>query len=91
MKKKFEFYEIVTVASTENVYAKINGMEGVVIGMAQDDDGHWVYAVDVGDDGWAIEEEHLIATGKFSSHESFYDEADRVTVIVDKDGKGEIK
>jgi hypothetical protein len=91
MKNKFTFYEVVVISSQKNVHKKINGKEGVIMGMAKNEDGEWGYAVDVGDDGWDINEKYLKSTGKILKREDFYDEADRVTVIVDKNGKGEIK
>ncbi len=91
MKNKFTFYEVVVINSQEKKHKKINAKEGVIMGMAQNDDGEWGYAVNVQDDGWDINEKYLESTGKVLKREDFYNEIDKVTVIVNKDGKGEIK
>jgi hypothetical protein len=95
MKNKFNFYEIVVIqAQEESDLKNINGKEGVVMGMAQCEDGGWAYAITVDNNGWTIEEKYLIATGKVAKREDFYsddDEKSSVKVVVDKSGKGRIK
>lgn len=92
MKNKFDFYEVVKINSKNSALGKINGKEGVVLGMAQDD-GNWSYAVSVENKGWSTLEEDLLPTGKFAKRSDFYsdDETSRIKVVVDKNGKGRIK
>lgn len=92
MSNRFNFYEIVKVVSTRRSLTEINGREGVVLGMAQNDDGSWGYAISVDDVGWSIHEDNLVFTGKFSTRDQFYSDSDedRVRVIVDESGEGRI-
>jgi hypothetical protein len=91
MKNKFDFYEIVNINSENNELSKIHGKEGVVLGMAENDDGAWSYAVSINNGYcWSIEEEYLVSTGKFSSRDQFYS-GETVKIIVNDKGEGEIK
>ncbi|MFP3943069.1 MAG: Imm31 family immunity protein [Alphaproteobacteria bacterium] len=74
---KFDFYEVVTVCSQNSELTEINGMSGVVLGMEQEDDGSWHYAVDIPEleDGWSIGESDLIPTGKRMKREDLYSDA----------------
>lgn len=65
MKNKFDFYEIVKVVSPEIIYSEIYGLEGVIMGMSQNDDGSWGYAVSVNEIAWDVNEEYLVKTGKY--------------------------
>lgn len=93
MDNKFDFYEIVEVISSEKKHSEINGFEGIILGMAQNNDGSWGYTVDIKDDGWDIDEKYLVSTGKFSSRDQFYSDSDedKIGIIVDKNGEGKIK
>ena len=86
MEAKFTFYEIVRVIS----YTR-PGSEGAVLGMAQNDDGLWYYAIALYDDSnlvWNFREDELEPTGRHDRRESFYDEAS-IRVRVDPEtGEG---
>ena len=92
---KFEFYEKVKISSNNPVFQEIEGITGVVLGMAQSEDKSWGYAVGFpGHYGWDVEEENLVSTGEFVSKEDY--DADHYTgesikVVVDKKGRGSIK
>lgn len=99
MKNKFDFYEVVKINTVENNLKKANGKDGVVMGMAQDENGEWNYAVriyfgsfaDLEDsDGWSIDEQYLQPTGKFMKREDFYD-GSTAKVVVDEKGHGHLK
>ncbi len=94
MKNKFDFYEIVKVNSTRLSLRKINGLEGVIRGMSQNEDtGQWGYAVDIFNDefGWDIMEYELIATGG-KDDPARYKPVATVKVIVDPvTGEGRLK
>jgi len=94
MKNKFDFYDIVKVNSDKLSLQEINGFEGVIRGMSQNEDtGEWGYAVSIYKDNgllWDIMEADLIATGK-KSKESDFMTGESVKVRVDpKTGEGEI-
>lgn len=91
MINKFNFYEIVSVVSKSEKLHDHYGKEGTILGMAENDDGTWGYAVFFGDITCDIEENALISTGKFSNRESFYSDENIVKVIVDDTGKGTLK
>ena len=86
---RFQFYEIVRVASGNATLATIHGETGAILGMAEHDDGAYGYAVFIYRDQicWSIDEEDLEATGRFSSREAFYD-GTSVRVRVDEHGRG---
>lgn len=44
---KFQFYEVVEIRPGQPVIAPVIGLRGAVLGMAECDDGRWVYAVQV--------------------------------------------
>lgn len=81
---KFGFYEVVEICSDKKNLQSINGKLGTILGMTQNDDGPWGYAVTLDDaeEGWDIKEEVLISKGIFRKREDFYD-ADSITVVVD--------
>src|SRR3990167_1407905 len=76
MKNKFDFYEVVIIASTKPNLHKINGTKGVILGMAQNEKtGRWGYAISMYTDNglcWHIMEEDLISTGEKAKKEDFY-------------------
>ena len=90
MKNKFNFYEVIKILDLDKDLKEIHGLEGTVLGMSQDDDGAWGYAVSVKNECWDISETNMVSTGKFSKREDFYP-GDTVKVIVNEKGKGELK
>ena len=85
MGAKYKFYEIVRIITGENT-----GKEGAIMGMAQDDDGLWGYAVHVYEDSivWDYLETDLESTGKMDKRESFYS-GETIKVYVDPEtGEG---
>jgi len=90
---KYQFYEIVKIQSDDTSKAEINGQEGAVTGMAQNDDGMWGYSVHIYsiDDTWYLLEKELAPTGKMDKHETFHS-GESITVEVDPEtGEGRIK
>jgi hypothetical protein len=91
MASKYQFYEIVRV-SEQCVREQVAGLEGVILGMAQDEQGRWSYAVHLYELGesWHLFEDELEPTGRMSSREEFYD-GTHITVVVDPEtGEGRI-
>ena len=91
MSAKFNFYEKVLVSSEDKNLAEINGELGAIIGRVQNDDGVWIYGVQIYRDGegWDIYEKDLESTGEFASEESFYS-GDSIKVKVNDSDEGEI-
>ncbi|MFQ3245975.1 MAG: hypothetical protein ACI9SP_002624 [Arenicella sp.] len=89
----YDFYEVVKVVTSRSELTEINGSEGAVLGMAQNDHGDWLYAVHIlgSDEGWDVMENELVSTGKMMSREDFYD-GESVVVEVDPiTGEGKLK
>jgi len=84
MQALYKFYEVVTIASNKPSLKEINGQEAAVMGMAENDNGQWCYAVNIldSDDGWDVMESDLQPTGRMMSREDFYD-GELVKVEVD--------
>ncbi|TDK49534.1 Imm31 family immunity protein [Algoriphagus formosus] len=94
MKSRFNFYEIVKVRETVfTIENGINGLKGAVLGMAEDEDGKWFYAVNIYDKGggWDLTEECLESTGEFLSREEFYDGSSIHVKVDAKTGEGKIE
>jgi hypothetical protein len=94
MKSKFKFYEIVKVR--ENVFTKkngLNGLLGVILGKAKDDNGIWFYAVNFQDkeEGWDLPEESLEGTGLSTTREEYYDGSSIYVKVDAKTGEGKIE
>ena len=94
MKNKFDFYDVVLVSSTKSKLSEITNTEGVILGMAQNEEtDNWGYSVSMYVDSdlcWHVMEEDLIATGKRAKEEDFYS-GESVRVRVDPEtGEGEI-
>ena len=72
---RFDFYEKVTVASTNPSKAEITGRLGAVLGRVCDDNGQWSYTIGLYDDVacWFCREDELRPTGEFDRRESFFD------------------
>ncbi len=93
MQALYKFYEVVMIVSNKPSLAEINGEEAAIMGMAENDDGQWCYAVNIlnSDDGWDVMESDLQSTGRMMSREDFYD-GESVTVEVDSiTGEGKFK
>ncbi len=88
---KFQFYEIVRVASSDLELTEIQGEIGAVLGMSEHEnkDGKFNYGVHIYRDEicWDIPEDDLEATGVFSCREEFYDDTS-IRVRVDEQGRG---
>jgi len=91
MSNIFNFYEIVKIISNDETYPEIIGKKGVILGMSQNDDNTWGYAIFIDDITWSVDEKNLKSTGKFSSRDQFYNNENRVKIIVDEHGEGKIK
>ena len=74
MNSKFSFYEVVQIKAGRPALQAIDGATGAVLGMAQNDDGSWVYSVHILDqeESWSVNESELLATGRFMKREDFY-------------------
>lgn len=94
MSAKFTFYEVVEVKPERPALNEIAGLTGAILGMVENDDGNWVYAVHIldTDESWDIREAELVSTGKVMNRSDFYDESDSVGVEVDYvTGEGKLK
>ncbi|MCS4433148.1 Imm31 family immunity protein [Aquiflexum gelatinilyticum] len=94
MKSRFNFYEIVKVKET--IFTSnhgISGLKGAVLGMAEDENHKWGYAVHIYnlDEVWDLPEECLESTGEFTSREEFYDGSYIHVKVNSNIGKGEIE
>lgn len=91
-KSKFDFYEVVKIITDDPKYAEVNGKEGAILGMAQNSDGIWGYAVEIFDeiDGWSFPEDALVTLGYKMKREDFYT-GETIRVEVDPvTGEGKI-
>jgi len=91
MAAKFAFFEVVRIVTDEPEFLEIVGQEGTVLGMVEDEDGHWIYAVSINDgEAWTgLYEAHLETTGKHRKREEIYS-GESVRVVVDEKGRGKI-
>ena len=91
MEPKFKYFEHVIIKNSPNtIKNNIQEEEGIVLGIAQDDDGKWGYGVYINKMGevWDINENEMESTGKYSKREDFYS-GDSIQVRVDpKTGEG---
>lgn len=80
--KRFDFHEIVLVNYTELPPSS----RGCVLGLSEDEEGVYGYAVWVyaEEEVWMFEEEDIQSTGEFAKREDFYDGA---TLHVSQDGE----
>ena len=93
MSAKYKFYEVVKVVSSNPDLAEINNQEAAIMGMVENNNSKWSYAVHIleTEDGWDVDEEELQSTGRMMCESDFYD-GESVTVVVDsKTGTGMIK
>lgn len=84
MNARFSFYEVVQITGSRSVIRPVEGCLGAILGMARRDDGAWIYAVHVLDQGevWDFHEHELRSTGQHMVREDFY-AGDHVRVEVD--------
>ena len=89
LKPRFQFYEIVRVASSDPELTEIHGERGAILGVSENDNGTFGYAVFIYRDEicWDLAEGELEATGEFSRREEFYD-GTSIRVRVDEQGRG---
>ena len=89
---KFDFFEIVKVNSKYTRDTGIVGLEGTVLGMAENDDGVWGYAVhlDKFNRLWDFMEWQLEPTGRKDDPKKFYDGTSIKVKVDPKTGKGSI-
>lgn len=75
MAAKFEFLEVVTASVDRVEITEVDGMEGTILGMAENDDGEWGYAVHFDAMGitYYLMEDEMLHTGKYRKQEEFYD------------------
>ena len=93
MPAKFKFYEVVEISSDRPALREVDGKRGAILGMAENDDGSWGYAVCIFDEeiGYDVSEEELLTTGEMMKREDFYD-GENITIIVDPEtGEGSLK
>lgn len=94
MDAQFDFYEIVKIKKTDfTVKNGIDGLKGAILGKADNEDGHWFYAVNIygNDEGWDLPEECLESTGGFTSEEEFYDGTSIHVKVDPETGEGNIE
>lgn len=74
---KFSFYEVVRILGEEPLTAPLAGHEGVVLGMTEDTEGNWSYAVTIEETTatWPFREDELETTGLFRKPEDFLQNA----------------
>lgn len=93
MPNRYCFYEVVLVEADAPVREDLKGSAGIIVGMSEDDNGCWEYAVQLpkhDNECWQIAEGFLKATGKRVNREDLYN-GDSELVRVDPDtGDGEI-
>lgn len=102
---KFEYYEIVKINPKSGVldlssldtrkfdYQVLVGRIGVIMAMAECDNGAWLYEVslDEANDAYTIREDDLQSTGQYKKRSDFYSD-DTVKVVVDpKTAEGSLK
>jgi len=93
VKPQFDFYDVVRINSGRKALAEINGQNGSILGMAENDQGQWTYSVHMleTEESWSVMENELVATGDKMKRDDFYNGAS-VRVEVDKNtGKGILK
>jgi hypothetical protein len=90
-KSPFKFFEIVLLNKTQDT--RIFGLEGVVLGMAQGEDGQWSYAVHIYQNRttYSCMADEMEATGRFDKYENFYDGSSIHVKVDPKTGEGSIE
>jgi Immunity protein 31 len=75
MKAIFDFYEVVSISNATNIPEDIRGRDGVIVGMAENDDGSWEYGVQVFSDDnqcWQLGEDILTSKRFKLNREDIY-------------------
>ncbi len=93
MQARYKFYEVVKISSIRSELAEVNGTNGAVLGMAENEAGEWTYAVQIldTDECWDVMEKELSSVGRIMSREDFY-EGDSITVEVNEStNEGKLK
>jgi hypothetical protein len=75
MDAKFDFYEVVSILASEETPQTLWGMEGVIVGRVQVDEGVWEYAVQMSADNnncWQLREDGLRSEGRKRRREDLY-------------------
>jgi hypothetical protein len=93
MKSKFDYYEIVKIKETVlTIKNRIKGLKGAVLGMAEDENHKWGYAIHIYnlDECWDLPEECLESMGEFTSREEFYDGTSIHVKVDTKTGEGKV-
>ncbi len=85
------FFEKVTITNSRK-FPEMNGRGGVVTGISEEDGHVFGYAISFEGDGegYYFAASEVVGTGQFVDRSLFYDNADRIRVRVDKDGRGSI-
>jgi hypothetical protein len=82
---KFAFFEVVKVlSSTHTEQLGIDGSDGIMLGMADDEPPEVGYSILIGDRTWGVPEEDLKSLGRFVPRESIYD---GTSIRVDPEGR----
>ncbi|MBI3560324.1 MAG: immunity protein 31 [Gammaproteobacteria bacterium] len=84
MSRQYDFYDVVNIATSCPKLDGINGLQGAIVGAAENDAGEWVYSVYIfeSEECWEVMEAELSSTGKKMAREDFYD-GESIKVIVD--------
>src|SRR4051794_21777343 len=92
MNPRFQFYEIVKTKLDPALPKEVIGLEGAILGMAEETDGIWGYAVHIYalDALYDIREPFLEPTGRSSSREEFYDGSVLKVLVDPETGEGKI-
>lgn len=92
MSHKFEFYEIVRINEFHDHLEDVTGLEGVVLGINQNEDGMWYYGVSLHklNEVWMFSEKSLETTGKKSKREDLYDGTSISVSVNSQTGEGKI-
>ncbi|WP_010304091.1 Imm31 family immunity protein [Candidatus Odyssella thessalonicensis] len=93
LRSRFDFYEVVRVRSNLPEYVRIDNLLGTVLGMSQDSEGRWAYALEIedSDEAWMVWEECLISCNEFKNREDFYSNSSLKVVVDPKTGEGQLK
>jgi hypothetical protein len=89
---RFQYYEIVRIREGLPGKQELGGLEGAILGMSQEANGSWGYAVSLYSDGYTyhVTDCEIEPTGRMDRRESFYD-GTSVRVSVDLEtGEGSI-
>jgi Immunity protein 31 len=91
MEPKYQFYEVVRI-SKQVKHQHLVGLEGAVLGMSQNEQGQWGYAVTLYETGqcWDLSEEDLEPTGRMDKRETFYDGTSIIVTVDPQTGEGRI-